>query len=320
MTSRLISIIIPVHNSEKYIHRCLNSISHQLYKNWELILIDDGSTDGSGIICEEYAKKDERIKVIHQSNQGVSVARNSGLDIAQGKWVIFCDSDDEFYIDSLDILINGINYGNTLIIGGYDRIEKKTYPNCKDPVSFNRWTIKKTIKELFCPSDGRYKGVICSKLFNKDIIDKFNLRFDSSIKYNEDRLFIVNYLCKLDLSEYISITNKSVYKYYIHEESAMSKMKSDAFETDLDAFILMIDKIDELKDKNLSKIVRKWAANSWMINRNIKDIEDIKSKRKRLYNKISSRLNRKQLISGMINYYKINLYKRIYQWKNMIFS
>lgn len=319
MTSHLISIIIPVHNSKKYIHRCLNSIFYQLYNNWELILIDDGSTDGSGLICDEYANKDARIKVIHQSNQGVSVARNKGLEIAVGDWIYFCDSDDEMTYNCLKILNNGIRESIIMVMGGYEIIGlkdniKKSYKNA----DFFSYSIFNGILEQFNPSDGYYKGYLWTKLFRKDIIESHSLRFDNRLKYNEDRLFIISYLCAS--TGYINYTSLPVYKYYIHENSAMSKMKSDAFETDLDAFILMIDKIDELKDKNLSKIVRKWAANSWMINRNIKDREDIKSKRRRLYIKISSRLNNKQLVSGMINYYKINLYKRIYQWKNMIFS
>ena len=90
----LVSVIVPVYNVEKYLPRCLDSILQQTYKKWELLLIDDGSKDESGKICDDYAVKDERIRVVHTSNQGVSSARNKGLDAAIGEWIAFIDPDD----------------------------------------------------------------------------------------------------------------------------------------------------------------------------------------------------------------------------------
>lgn len=89
-----ISIIVPVYKVEKYLHRCLDSIVAQNFTDWECILVDDGSPDGSGKICDEYAEKDGRFKVFHQENQRVSAARNKGLDNAKGEWIGFVDSDD----------------------------------------------------------------------------------------------------------------------------------------------------------------------------------------------------------------------------------
>lgn len=90
-----ISIIVPVYNVEKYLPRCIDSILAQTFTNFELILVDDGSPDNCGAICDEYAQKDSRVVVIHKENQGVSSARNRGLDVAQGKYIMFCDSDDK---------------------------------------------------------------------------------------------------------------------------------------------------------------------------------------------------------------------------------
>ena len=90
----IISIIVPVYNVEKYLSRCLDSILFQSFPDWECILIDDGSSDNSGKICDEYAQQDDRFIVIHQQNSGVSAARNAGLDIAKGQWFSFVDSDD----------------------------------------------------------------------------------------------------------------------------------------------------------------------------------------------------------------------------------
>lgn len=94
MKNPLVSIIIPVYNVEPYLKECLDSIVNQTYSLLEIILVDDGSTDQSGVICDEYAEKDDRIRVIHQHNQGLSMARNAGMEIMTGEWVMFVDSDD----------------------------------------------------------------------------------------------------------------------------------------------------------------------------------------------------------------------------------
>ena len=104
--SEKISIIIPVYNVEKYLRRCLNSIINQTYKDIEIILVDDGSTDNSGKICDEYKEKDNRIVVIHKENGGLSDARNAGIDIAKGKYIGFIDSDDFADIRMYEIIYN----------------------------------------------------------------------------------------------------------------------------------------------------------------------------------------------------------------------
>lgn len=100
----IISIIIPVYNAEKTLSRCVNSILNQTFQDWELLLIDDGSTDRSGELCDEYASKDQRIKVFHKTNGGVSSARNIGLDYAKGEWITFIDSDDYIYDNIFDLI------------------------------------------------------------------------------------------------------------------------------------------------------------------------------------------------------------------------
>ena len=137
MNNPQISIIVPVYNVEKYIRRCVESILAQTYSAFELILVDDGSSDRCGDICDEYAEKDHRIIVIHQENHGVSAARNVGLEIAKGKYITFCDSDDEIDInylwsllappDSFDLVVEGFQYinsiGNTTHIEAYKHQE-----------------------------------------------------------------------------------------------------------------------------------------------------------------------------------------------------
>ena len=98
MNDTLISIVVPVYNVSQYLERCIQSVIYQTYENLDIILIDDGSTDNSGLICDKYAKIDKRIRVLHQQNSGLSAARNAGIEIAKGKYITFIDSDD--YVDS----------------------------------------------------------------------------------------------------------------------------------------------------------------------------------------------------------------------------
>ena len=121
----LITIVVPVYNVEKYISDCLDSLISQTYKNIEIILVDDGSTDMSGAICDRYTTLDARIKVIHKQNEGLGFARNTGLEVAQGKFVAFIDSDDMADADLVEKLVNGLYEENCdTCIGGFKRISE----------------------------------------------------------------------------------------------------------------------------------------------------------------------------------------------------
>ena len=108
----LITVIVPVYNVEKYLRRCLDSIIGQTYQNLEILCIDDGSIDNSGVICEQYAARDARIKVIHQENQGLSTARNRGLDAAEGEYIAFVDSDDYILEDMFERLYIALTWSS----------------------------------------------------------------------------------------------------------------------------------------------------------------------------------------------------------------
>ena len=111
-----ISVIVPVYNTEKYLQRCIDSILLQSFTDFELLLIDDGSTDSSGTICDKYAEQDSRIRVFHKANGGASSARNIGLDNAIGEWVCFVDSDDSLTRDAVEILCTNCNNGADIVI------------------------------------------------------------------------------------------------------------------------------------------------------------------------------------------------------------
>ncbi len=131
----LVSVIIPVYKVEKFICRCIDSVIGQTYKNLEIILINDGSPDRCGEICDDYAKKDKRIRVIHQKNQGVSAARNAGLEIATGQWLYFLDSDDYISSHAIEKMVSAAETGNyDIVIGGYNivKLHKKIESRSKN--------------------------------------------------------------------------------------------------------------------------------------------------------------------------------------------
>lgn len=221
----LISVIIPVYNTEQYLSSCLKSILSQTFNNFEVILINDGSTDQSGILCDEFVKQDSRIKVFHQENAGVSAARNVGLKYAQGKWITFVDSDDELMPDGLESMISMVQDGLEnvdLVLAGYDTINTSdgiTKSTSDLPLEIRRINRDNAIKLMY--RSNFYLCYICSKLYKTSIIKQNKLLFDETIYYSEDRLFIIQYLCNCSKIKY---TTKSVYKYYFRNNSAMMSL------------------------------------------------------------------------------------------------
>lgn len=203
-----ISVIVPVYNTEKYLHRCIDSILAQTFTDFELFLIDDGSKDGSGKICDEYAAKDSRVRVFHKENGGVSSARNSGLDNACGEWIAFVDSDDWIDNDYLSVLLEGEK--SDLCICNL-KIENSNL--IWDVVIENGLQNKTSIENLFDKggfTGFTFLGPIC-KLFRKTIIDNYNIRYRETVSSGEDSLFVLDYFCHID--NYFGI-NKSLYHYW----------------------------------------------------------------------------------------------------------
>ena len=176
-----ISVIVPIYKVEKYIHRCVDSILNQTFQDFEMILVDDGSPDNCGAICDEYAGKDSRVRVIHQTNHGLAAARNAGLDIARGEWVLFCDSDDCYNQNVLSEYLNSLNQKShdTLYCFNFynvwpDGIEKNVrYPQADIRVSESFERIACLSSELSHKTMGY---AVWDKLYSKQIIDKFHIR------------------------------------------------------------------------------------------------------------------------------------------------
>ncbi len=183
-----ISVIVPVYKVEKYLARCVDSIIDQTYKNLEIILVDDGSPDGCGAMCDEYAKKDERIKVIHKENGGLSSARNAGLDIATGDYIAFVDSDDRITPDAYENLLKALDGKSDAIANFmYEREMEsgETFPSVVPHKNDEIISVENYIGELMM-----HVGDVsaCTKLFPKGVIS--GVRFAEGF-LNEDLLFML---------------------------------------------------------------------------------------------------------------------------------
>lgn len=216
-----VSIIIPVYNSESTLRRCLDSVLAQTFTDFECLLINDGSKDRSGEICDEYARKDSRVKVFHKENGGVSSARNVGLDNAHGEWITFVDSDDRI---GQNYLINLVLYSTDvgLVIGPYLRESSD-------------------IRENVCIPEGHYDNVYSflsnwisnqvlrtpwGKLLKNALID--SLRFDIKLQFGEDTVFMFSYYEKVNSLRVVNMYEDSSYEYRLPSQIFWKKYSMTA--------------------------------------------------------------------------------------------
>lgn len=233
-----VSVIVPVYNSAKYLRECISSILNQTYKNLEIILVDDGSTDDSSIICDQFSNIDHRVFTIHKKNEGVSMARNSALEIASGCYILFIDSDDYIGPDYIEKLVLGID-GHDLSICGFTELYKNKnnvfLPKDKNNVSKNN-----AISLLF--SDPNVCGFLVNKLYKKEIIDQYNLRLNRNIFLCEDLLFNVQYL--LCVSNVV-IVSSCKYFYRMRKSSATWKKNDLKFKNACMCFDIIENILDD---------------------------------------------------------------------------
>ncbi|MBR0507208.1 MAG: glycosyltransferase [Clostridia bacterium] len=225
----LVSAVIPVYNVEKYLRECLESISGQTYDNWEAILVDDGSKDGSGRICDEAAAKDARFRVIHKENGGVSIARNTGIEAAQGKYVLFIDSDDVVCPNYFEEMVRTAEtYGSDLVLCGFDRFNDEwETTNRLMPLYVGFFRDIEQYLMLYTVSKTNMFGVsIWAKLFRRDLLMAHNLRFDPAISYEEDCNFMADVIPHLRT---VTALGESMYRYRQMEESLSKGYRKDTF-------------------------------------------------------------------------------------------
>ena len=205
----IVSVIVPVYNAEKAIQRCVESVLNQTYVSFELILVDDGSTDSSGQQCDYYAETDERVKVIHQDNKGVSEARNTGLIQASGQYVFFLDSDDELYPETLEKYLGLIHqYDADALLGSLEVINESS----KHIIGFkNECIYRKEIWEDIC-LDSQPFGYVIGKMYKADIARE--TRFNTNMISQED----LDYNLEIyNQCESIVTTPAAGYRYYYSE-------------------------------------------------------------------------------------------------------
>lgn len=254
----LVSVIIPVYNVSKYLDRCLNSILNQTYANLEIILVDDGSKDGSGQICDRYAKIDSRIKVIHKENGGLGFARNSGLDIATGAYIVFIDGDDYIGADHIDSMIRLIaNTGTDTCLAGHTKVyadKKIEHKNvCAGKVF--KGNVKEEILPRMCGADNNGNDYIemsvCMVMLSNEIIKNNHLRFVSEREYiSEDLVFDFSYY---QLSKGVCVSELTDYYYCDNNGSLTTKYRADRFESQIKMYTMLIEKADKIGIKDLCK-------------------------------------------------------------------
>lgn len=220
----MISIIIPVYNAERYLRQCIESVITQTFKDWEAILVNDGSKDGSLAICQEYASKDDRIKVIDKPNGGVSLARNKGLEMAQGDWITFMDSDDWLDPDAFETYHNAAQRtGADIIKTGYRRVydngnDNNNNNNKKnDGYEWQEVTIANQSDALAKLQETGYYAFVWNMIVSASIAKA--LRFDETTPWLEDQFF--GYECLLRANK-VTLLPKMVYNYRIHESGSLS--------------------------------------------------------------------------------------------------
>lgn len=209
-----ISIIVPIYNSEKTLERCINAILDQSFSDFELILVNDGSTDSSSKIIEQYAKTDSRIRPIHKFNGGVSSARNAALDEARGEYILFCDSDDYVTREWASTAINGLICSDFIVTGVLTKCSNGKETELHPPVLPS----KESCTKLPLLVEGLWEipmfGWLFNKGFKRSIIENYKLRFNIDLRYREDVVFVSEYL---EHVKTFTISDASHYIYYLPE-------------------------------------------------------------------------------------------------------
>lgn len=261
MSKLKVSIVVPIYNVADYLRRGVDSVLSQSFQDFELILVDDGSTDASGKICDEKAAVDNRIRVVHKENGGVSSARNLGLEHASGEWVYFMDPDDELLPDGLSTLVNGISDEVDAVMGGYEEIKLNGERLRKFEVQSEGTILDRTtsLRPLFMPYSlvFGYVGHVWLRLYRMEVIKEQHIRFDSTIAYREGTLFVADYLCHSRGTTYY--IQKPIYRYYHREGSAVMSLKdglSKKYLTGFDSSIKVLQSIKAVYPSFHSEIVR----------------------------------------------------------------
>lgn len=228
----LVSIIVPVYNVEPYLRTCMDSLTGQTYKNIEILLIDDGSEDKSGDICDEYARRDRRIRVCHQKNQGVSAARNTGIEMAEGEYLLFVDPDDCAHRQMVELYMGCVGKAGTLLCD--ITVDMEELNSCYDGMDIcgMETVLYDNFMQLFWRD---YINPPFNKFYKAEIIKRNRIRFPESMSLGEDLLFNLDYFRHAD-GEY-RILHCPLYYYRSDRTGSLSNSyRKDLFELQLNMF------------------------------------------------------------------------------------
>ena len=313
-----VSVIVPVYNVEKYIDRALESICGQTYQNIEVLLIDDGSNDRSGSICDSWREKDARVRVFHQRNSGVSMARNLGLDNADGDYVMFVDADDWIDTEMIEKLYYILKkYDADISTCRYIEAREKDYGSGK-----NSLKTQEKIKECVTFAEGREDAgirmllpwAVYCKLYKKEVIGKIRLK---SYKIAEDLLFNTDIICISGVNR-VASTNLQLYHYFIRENSAIRQEYQKKY---LDGVLVeeqCYDRLMQISPKygdinivgcSVSMFFDKMAELPFKERRKYKeDYKICKKSAKKYKNALCKVSDRHRKISGMLKVYVPDVY------------
>lgn len=311
----MISVIVPVYKVEKYLEKCVNSIRSQSYSDLEIILVDDGSPDNCGKICDEMALNDQRIRVIHQKNQGLAAARNAGLAIAQGKYVAFVDSDDTIENGTYLLLYNMIEHYDTDIaicecrkVKESEVLEQVEYSKYENRVLDNN----KLWELVF----GQLNNSSCNKLYKRSLIG--DLQFPKKVVHGEDLLFNIEYLAKCNIGVYNEAPvynylsrNNSITRSYFNENVFFEIVAKDKAKDLVKKYMpVQMSKAELFCFRARMNVLRSvYAADKEL--RYQDKIDEIKRYIKQQYRNVKRSLEKKEQIEYKLFFSLPSLYRRI---------
>ena len=243
----LISVIIPVYNASNYLHSCVQSLLNQTFKDFEIILINDGSKDNSLEICNLFKQKDERVVVFTQPNSGVGRARNKGIELAKGKYIVFVDSDDvakPTLLEKLSENIRDFDY----VLASIDLVRNGQIESIVS-IPEGEFTRKQYVEQILLKLNINYVcGAPYSKLFKTELIKQNNLKFNEKLTYAEDFLFNVEYVA---LAQKIKTISDSFYEYTLQSSSSLTSFnyQKSSFDTFLESRLLVFNRFEEIVSK-----------------------------------------------------------------------
>lgn len=298
----MVSVIVPVYNCKNYIHKCVYSILSQECQDIEVILVDDGSTDGTSAILDKMANNDSKVRVYHISNGGPSKARNFGLTKSNGEWIMFVDSDDWIDSDLLSVLkqypYSDIIYFGYKNINDDGSIEYKSIG--KDGLYIKENEIDKLLSDLYVSKESFF-GFTVNKIFKKEIIDRYKIRFRENIFYKEDELFCYEYIHHI---KSLAVSSLTPYNYRILGNSLSHKKKYLHHEILADSFLKLFSNNTYYTFENhIKKAVMGYYINSITESIEYKEKNDIYS-----------------AIERSIEYYELYRFKDLPKWQWMIYN